>query len=73
MQLFSHLNKKSFALDYTGHIIVFVGQEGINTNNANLYFDIQMKVGIDDFIVIRVTKNNNSSINQQIFHSKRRQ
>ena len=73
MQLFSHLNKKSFALDYTGYIIVFVGQEGINTNNANLYFDIQMKVGIDDFIVIRVTKNNNSSINQQIFHSKRRQ
>ena len=72
MQLFSHLNKKSFALDYTGYI-VFVGQEGINTNNGNLYFDIQMKVGIDDFIVIIVTKNNNSSINQEIFHSKRRQ
>ena len=32
-----------------------------------------MKVGIDDFTVIRVTKNNNSSINQEIFHSKRRQ
>ena len=30
-----------------------------------------MKVGVDDFIVIRVMKNNNSSINPEIFHSKR--
>ena len=66
---FSYLSKKSFALDYKGYI-VFVGQGEISTNNGNLYFDIQMKVGIDDFIVIRVTKNNNSSINQEMFHSK---
>ena len=29
-----------------------------------------MKVGIDEFIVIRVTKNNNSSINHETLHSK---
>ena len=69
-KFFSHLNKKSFVLDYTGYI-VFVGQEEISTNNGNLYFDIQMKVGVDHFIVIRVMKNNNSSINPEMFHSKR--
>ena len=30
-----------------------------------------MKVSVDDFIVIRVMKNNNSSINPEMFHSKR--
>ena len=30
-----------------------------------------MNVGVDDFIVIRVMKNNNSSINPEMFHSKR--
>ena len=29
-----------------------------------------MKVGVDDFIVIRVMKNNNSSVNPEMFHSK---
>ena len=66
---FSNLNKKSFVLDYTGYI-VFVGQEEISTSNGNLYFDLQMKVGVDDFIVIRVMKNNNSSINPETYHSK---